>query len=104
MKQIFTNHKLFQYFREGTLLDYMKYEEYHFYCTFLVALLVAFFGILVMLGVDILHERGVEIRKIIAKQNFIIRWGIYYLAFLCVMVFGKYGITFDASSFIYGGF
>lgn len=103
IKQIFTNHKLFQLFLDGTLYEYMKIE-YEFYYSLLVALAVTFFGVIVMFGVDILHERGIEIRKLIAEQRFLIRWSIYYLAFICVMFYGKYGSVFDASSFIYGGF
>lgn len=65
---------------------------------------VMLIGILLMLIVDIVHERGKEIRENIAKQRFFIRWGVYYLAFMAVVIFGMYGPGLDAASFVYGAF
>lgn len=52
-------------------------------------------------GVSYLQEKGFHIRESIAKQNIVVRWGIYYAAVFAVLIFGVYGIGYDAGSFIY---
>lgn len=54
--------------------------------------------------VDAIQERGVHIRTEIAKQNIVIRWAVYYLGILAIVLFGIYGPGFDARSFIYAGY
>ena len=58
----------------------------------------------VLFVVSSLQERGVEVRKVIVRQNIVIRWAIYLLAIWSIWIFGTYGFGFDASDFIYGGF
>ncbi|MDO4619773.1 MAG: MBOAT family O-acyltransferase [Lachnospiraceae bacterium] len=65
---------------------------------------VAMFGILVMLIVDILHERSVQLRRTIASQPLLFRWLLYILPILFILVYGIYGAGYDATSFAYGGF
>lgn len=65
---------------------------------------VALAGVALIIVVDILHERGIEIRKSIASQALPIRWIIYYGAIFAFVIFGMYGPGFDASSFVYGAF
>lgn len=65
---------------------------------------VVIFGILVLLVVGILRERGMKIRETIAKQGFILRWALFLLLLAVVLVFGIYGPSYDASTFIYGQF
>ncbi len=60
--------------------------------------------ILVLLFVDIAHERGVRIRESIASQGFVFRWIVYWIAFFTVIIFGMYGPSYDSSSFIYQQF
>ena len=67
-----------------------------------MAVLIAM--ILVLLLVDIAHERGVRIRESIASQGFVFRWLVYWLAFFMVIIFGMYGPSYDSSSFIYQQF
>lgn len=61
-------------------------------------------GIVVIFAVDVLHERGVQIREAIARQNIVVRWGIYYGAIFALLVFGMYGPGYNAASFVYEQF
>lgn len=60
--------------------------------------------LLVLLYVDLHHERGVSFREVIDRQNLVFRWLIYAGAVLLILVFGMYGPQYDAASFIYQGF
>lgn len=57
-----------------------------------------------VLIVGLIQERGVIISRTIACSNCLIRWTVYILAALSVIVLGIYGAGYDASSFIYGQF
>lgn len=65
-------------------------------------LLLIWIGILFV--VDILHEKQISIRSEIDKEPLFIRWSIYLSAVYSVLLFGIYGIGYDASSFIYMNF
>lgn len=45
--------------------------------------------IVVLWAVSMLQSRG-SVREMIARQNIVIRWLIYYLLFFSIMVFGEY--------------
>lgn len=62
---------------------------------------LAIFSILLLTGVSILKERGVQIRETIARTNIVIRWIVYYLAIFSIIIFGIYGAGYSASDFIY---
>lgn len=53
---------------------------------------------------DNICETGAELRNIIDRQPLLIRWTIYILGLLAVLIFGVYGVGYDASTFIYRGF
>lgn len=57
----------------------------------------------IMLTVDILHEKGIRIRQWIYSEScgLGLRWLIYMGAFWCTLLFGVYGVAYDASQFIY---
>lgn len=63
---------------------------------------IAVIGIVVILLIDLAHEKGAKIRKSIAEVPLPVRWSIYIAAIIAVVVFGWYGPGFDASSFAYG--
>jgi alginate O-acetyltransferase complex protein AlgI len=65
---------------------------------------ILIFGILVLLVVGILQERGIEIRAALDSQNLWFRWLIVIGAILAVLLFGVYGSNYDARSFIYAQF
>lgn len=57
--------------------------------------------ILLMIVVDILHEKGIHFRQTLMKQGIIFRYIIYYAAIFGIIIFGIYGPEFDSASFIY---
>lgn len=61
-------------------------------------------GIMIMMAVDLLHERGIHIREKIQKRQIVIRWCVFYCAMFALIILGMYGPDFDAASFVYGTF
>ena len=61
-------------------------------------------GLLVVLAVGVLHEKGVHIRERIAALPVAARWCVYLLAALTVLVFGAYGAGYTEADLIYAGF
>lgn len=60
---------------------------------------------IVALGIsDLCHERGISIRSKIAALPCPLRWGIYLLTIMFVLVLGTYGPAYSANQFIYGRF
>lgn len=60
-------------------------------------------GLILLLMVSLLNRRK-NVRKRIATKAMPIRFAIWYGLFLAVLIFGAYGIGFDASQFIYNQF
>lgn len=48
-----------------------------------------------------LQQEKYSVREKIASFNIVFRWLIYYAAILAVVIFGMYGLNYDASAFIY---
>jgi D-alanyl-lipoteichoic acid acyltransferase DltB (MBOAT superfamily) len=65
---------------------------------------ILFVGILVLLTVGILQEKGVGVRNALSRQNLWFRWAIMIAAVLAIILFGVYGSKYNASSFIYAQF
>ncbi len=93
-KQLFSESRLWTLF-DGSLYTY-GLDQKDFY--------VALVGIIIVFLVDILHERNVKIRYIISTYPLVIRWSIYYMAIIALVVFGMYGAAYDAANFVYGAF
>ena len=80
---------------DGTLNSYgVMNHQWHVVLFFLALTVVA----------DILHEKGIHIRESIARQHIIIRWSIYFFGLFSILLFGVYGLGYDANSFIYMNF
>lgn len=47
---------------------------------------------------------GLSAREWIARQNLVFRWLVWLGLIMLVLIFGKYGSTYDAAKFIYQGF
>ena len=62
---------------------------------------ISLLSILALLAVDILHERGVQIRSWILRQGLWLRWTVYLAAVFVILIFGFYGPNYDAAQFIY---
>ena len=96
IKRMFTNVDLdFFLGNNGQIYEYGVSEK---------GMTVVIFGILVLLVVGILRERGMKIRETVAQQGIILRWTLYLLLLAVVLIFGVYGPSYDASAFIYGQF
>ena len=65
---------------------------------------LALLCILVLFVVGLLKEGGVQIRESVAAWPLPLRWAFYLAALFSVIIFGIYGVGFDASSFAYMGF
>lgn len=59
------------------------------------------FGIILLLAVDIVHERGKSIFSFVNRQMFWFRWTLYLGLIWGTILFGVYGIDYDSSQFIY---
>ncbi len=66
--------------------------------------LIAVIGMIVMILVDVCHERGGHIRQSIRKLPLGFRWVIYLAAMFAIVIFGIYGIGYNATAFVYGAF
>lgn len=65
--------------------------------------IVIFVGVLIVLAVSIYNEHG-NIREGIAAKPAPVRYAVPWLLFFVIIIFGAYGIGFDASQFIYNQF
>lgn len=51
--------------------------------------------------VSIFQEKGYNIREKLDEQNLVFRWIVYLAGILSIILFGAYGLGFDAASFAY---
>ena len=61
-------------------------------------------GLLVVLVVSFLKEKGVDIRERLAKSNIALRWIILYALIVSIIVFGAYGTGYLAIDPMYANF
>lgn len=66
--------------------------------------MIIILGLIIVLIVGILHEKGISIREKIAEQNILIRWSLYYTGIIAVIVLGAYGNGYVVAKLIYAGF
>lgn len=55
----------------------------------------------VLLWVDIAREHGVSLSQKLSEQPLLFRWLTYVCAIVFILLFGVYGVGFDAGQFIY---
>ena len=60
--------------------------------------------IIIILFIDYLKEKGVDIRTTVSNRNIVFRWAVYLLLMMSILIFGKYGPGYEAANFIYGNF
>ncbi len=58
-------------------------------------------SIFVLFVISLLQEKGIKIRESLSKQNICFRWVIYYIAIIVILLYGVYGVGYDARNFIY---
>lgn len=59
------------------------------------------FGLFVLMVVDLLHEKGISIYTAVQSQEIWFRWMLYLGLIWITIMFGIYGVAYDASGFIY---
>ena len=62
------------------------------------------FCLVLWIAVSAIQECGYSVRELIARQNMVFRWLIYLTGAFSIVLFGIYGMGYDAQSFIYRGF
>lgn len=70
----------------------------------LLDVLILVVSLVLVFFVSLFKEKGYAIRDELSKQILPIRWAIYLLLFLLVVVWGVYGPGYSDSAFIYMGF
>ena len=58
-------------------------------------------AILILIIVDILHEKQISIFEAVHRQEIWFRWALYLGIIWSIIMFGVYGVGYDASQFIY---
>ncbi|MGN0366670.1 MAG: MBOAT family O-acyltransferase [Suilimivivens sp.] len=64
---------------------------------------VMIIGLLTVLVVSVYRQKE-SVRVQLQKQNMVCRWFVFISLFWVVLIFGQYGPSYDASTFIYGQF
>jgi alginate O-acetyltransferase complex protein AlgI len=64
---------------------------------------ILFLAVMVLLIVS-LSGRSKSVRKKLVKRPILLRYAVYFGLFLAVLLFGTYGVGYDASQFIYSQF
>ncbi|MCR5688342.1 MAG: hypothetical protein K6G58_10025 [Lachnospiraceae bacterium] len=77
-------------------LSYIKYVYLSGYDFVMLAI-----GLITVLVISILQERGMKVRECIATWNAIPRWIFYAFSLTVVLLVGVYGSGYDTSSFAY---
>lgn len=94
VKSMFVVHNPWIFFNDSLFLLGLSWKEW--------CILIG--SIAIMMHVENRQERGERIRDAILTRPLYQRWIIYIAVILCTMIFGTYGIGFNAQDFIYGGF
>ena len=92
IKQMFTNFEL------GVLFDGSLYSL----GLIRVNMTVLIVGIVILLLTDyVRYAKGVRIEKYLATQNLWFKWTVLLVFILCIVIFGEYGVNYNAAEFIY---
>lgn len=66
-----------------------------------VNMIVLLAGLIVLLTVDVLHEKNISVFNFVYKKPVWLRWILYALLIWSCIMFGIYGIDYTSSQFIY---
>ena len=67
-------------------------------------LILAVVSILLVFVVDVIHEKGISIRRKVAECKLPVRWSFWYAVILLVVVFGAYGSGYTIVDMIYAAY
>lgn len=90
---IFTNLNLGELLRSGLMGLGLKLSDY----------IVLILAILTVLTVSLIQRRG-SVRVKLSAKPVLVRYAVYFLLVFSILIFGAYGIGYDASQFIYSQF
>lgn len=94
LRRTFTARRLYMLF-DGSTLNYgLDYKN----------MIVMYIGILLILVVEILNDKGIILRKKLQQQDIVFRYTAYMIGIFAIVIFGIYGEDFSAASFIYQEF
>ena len=65
---------------------------------------IIIFAVVVVLLVDILREKYGYARIWLDRQTIVFRWFVWLGIFSFILIYGMYGVGYNASEFIYQGF
>lgn len=94
LQSLFTNFS-FVSFKDGTFLK-LGIDVFDF--------IIVGITLLIIFVISLLEEKEINIRESIAKLNIIIRWTIYYIFILYIIIFGAYGAGYIPVDPIYANF
>ena len=60
--------------------------------------------LIIIFIISVLNEKGIEVRETLAKKNIFLRWGVYYILILIIVIFGAYGIGYAPVDPLYAQF
>lgn len=90
---IFTNLNLGELLKSGFMGLGLKLSDY----------IVLILAILTVLTVSLIQRRG-SVRVKLSAKPVLVRYAVYFLLVFSILIFGAYGIGYDASQFIYSQF
>jgi len=80
---------------DGTLFSFgLDYKNYYFMILCIILVII----------VDIMHDKGFKFRETLLKQDIIFRYFVYMFGIFAIIILGIYGPGFSSASFIYQGF
>lgn len=63
--------------------------------------LLLMLSLAILFLVDGIREKGISVNQLVVKRNIVIRVFIYALGIGSILIFGVYGVAYDASNFLY---
>lgn len=57
--------------------------------------------IIVAFVIEYCQVKGISLYTVLQRRNIVFRWAIYYIIIVILLVFGKYGLSYNSSDFIY---
>lgn len=61
-------------------------------------------ALIVVLGISIMQERNMDVRKKIKEFPIPLRWSVYYCGMMALIIFGAYGVGYAPVDLIYANF
>ena len=58
-------------------------------------------SLVVLFVVNLLQEKKISVRQLVIKRPVFVRIALYVLGIGCILIFGVYGVAYDASQFLY---